>query len=79
MVLMNREWWWWWWGGGCEAVSDSADEICVPLVRSNTFVNDEERLRVILLLDGSELVVMSAKEGFLPVEFVSRSLRAITR
>lgn len=64
--------------GGFEVVSDSADEICIPPVRSNAFVNQEEGFRVVFLLDGQKLVVMSAKEGLLPVEFISRSLHATT-
>ena len=59
-----------------EAASDSADEIRVPLVRSNTFVNEEHRIRIVLLLDGSELIVVSPEERLLPVEFISRSLWA---
>jgi hypothetical protein len=57
-------------------VSDLADEICIPLVRSDAFVDEEHGIRVILLLDGPELVVVSTEERFLPVEFISRSLRA---
>ena len=58
------------------AASDPADEICVPLVRSDAFVNEEHRIRIPLLLDGSELIVVSPEERFLPVEFISRRLQA---
>ena len=54
--------------------SDSTDEVCVPFVRSDTFINEEQRFRVILLLDLPELIVVAAEKGFLPIEFVSRSL-----
>jgi hypothetical protein len=57
-------------------VSDLADEICIPLVRPDAFVDEEHGIRVILLLDGPELIVVGTEERFLPVEFVSRSLRA---
>ena len=64
------------WGGEFETVSDGANEVCVPLVRSNTFVNEENRVRIVLLLDRSELVVVRPEERFLPVKFVSRCLWA---
>ena len=57
------------------AVLDFADKICVPLVRSDTFVDEEHGIWIVFLLDGSELIVVSAEERFLPVEFISRSLR----
>lgn len=38
-------------------------------------MNEEDGIGIVLLLDGSELVVVSAEEGLLPVELVSRSLR----
>ena len=57
-------------------ISNSADEVCVPLVRSDTFINEEERFRVIFLLDRSELIVVTAEKRFLPIEFVSRTLYA---
>ena len=56
-------------------VSDRADEICVPLVRSDTFVNEEHGVRIIFPLDGSKLIVVATEEGFLPVELVSRGLK----
>jgi len=57
------------------AVSDSANKIFIPLVRPNAFVHDEHRIRIVSLLDCSELVVVNSEERFLPVEFISRSLR----
>jgi hypothetical protein len=41
-------------------------------------VNEEEGFWIVFLFDGQELVVVSAKERFLPVEFVSRGLRRAT-
>ena len=61
-------------GGSFGAISDWADEICVPLVRSDTFVDEEHGVRIVFPLDVSKFVVVSAEEGLLPVEFVSRSL-----
>jgi hypothetical protein len=52
-------------------VSGPADEIRVPPVRSNPFVDQEEGAGIVLLLDGQELVVVRAEEGFLPVELIS--------
>jgi len=37
-------------------------------------VHQEHRIRIVSPLDGSELVVVSPEERFLPVEFISRSL-----
>jgi hypothetical protein len=61
-----------------EFQSGRADEIGVPFVRCNTFVNEKVRLRIVFLLDGSELVIVGAKERFLPVELISRSLKKAT-
>jgi len=38
-------------------------------------VNEEQRLRIVFLLDGSEIVIVGAEEGFLPVELISGSLK----
>jgi len=43
-------------------VSDRTDEIYVPLVRSDAFVDERHVIR--------NVITVSAEEGFLPVEFV---------
>ena len=60
-------------------VSDPADEIRIPAIRSNPFINEEEGVWIVLLLDGQKSVVMRAEEGFLPIEFVSGSLHVRKR
>ena len=40
---------------------------------------EEHGIRIVSLLDSSELIVVSSEEGFLPVEFISRSLRTRER
>lgn len=37
-------------------------------------MDEEDGIRIVLVLDGSELIVVGTEEGLLPVEFVSRSL-----
>ena len=59
-----------WMGGELETASDGANKVCIPLVRSNTFVNEENRVRIVLRLDRSELVVMRPEERLLPIKLV---------
>ena len=61
-------------GDSFEVISDRADQICVPLVRSDTFVNEEHGVRIVFPLEVLKFVVVRTEEGFLPVKFVSRSL-----
>lgn len=62
-----------------KTISDSANELGVPLVRSDAFVYEEEGVGIVLLLDSDKLIVVRAEERFLPVEFVSGSLHACAR
>ena len=48
-----------------------ANEVCIPLIRCNAFIYDKERLWVIFLLYGSELVIVRAEERLLPIKFIS--------
>ena len=50
------------WNCHSSDILDPTDEIRVPPIRSNTFVDEEERVWIIFLLDGKELIVVSAKE-----------------